>query len=231
MNYKTKNFPSVIYSREVVKKQAKYYKTMVSKDDEDEDENLIEKYLGYSERNRVSSQVKIYLDEYIEGPKYYRGVFDKVISLNEEDQVIYFVSSKGGRMDGLITLIEANRQCNAEILCVIIGECHSAASMFALTCSNISVSPSATMMVHYVSFGTGGKASDIRANVNHTLEFTEEYFREVYEGFLTEDEIDICINTGKELWFKSDEIIDRLESRQKYLEELDKEEDDEIPAN
>lgn len=226
--YETKNFPSVISSREVVRKQAKYYQSMLkARDDEDEEEMLMDKHLGYSERSRISTQVKVYLDEFIESPKYYRGVFDKVISLSEEDQVCYFISSKGGRMDGLITLIEANRLTQADILCVIVGECHSAASMFALTCSNISVSPSATMMVHYVSFGTGGKASDIRANVNHTLEFTEDYFREVYEGFLTEEEIDICINTGKELWFKSDEIINRLESRAKYLEQLSLEDDPE----
>lgn len=195
------------------------YRTF-SKDDDD-DENLLDKHLGYSERTKSITQIKVYLDEYIESPKYYRGVFDKVTSLDKEDQVIYYVSSRGGRMDGLITLIEANRQTEADILCVIIGECHSAASMFALSCPNISVSPSATMMVHYVSFGTGGKASDIRANVNHTLEFTEDYFREIYQGFLTEEEINTCIDSGKELWFKSDEIIQRLENRQKYFMELD----------
>lgn len=202
----------------------KNYSKFKNKSDEDEEDVPLENHLGYSERSRVSTQVKVYLDEFIESPKYYRGVFDKVISLGEEDQVVYFVSSKGGRMDGLITLIEANRQCNAEVLCVIIGECHSAASMFALTCENISVSPSATMMVHYVSFGTGGKGSDVRANVNHTLQFTEDYFRDIYEGFLTNEEIDICINTGKELWMQSNEIISRLELRQKYLLELEKEE-------
>lgn len=227
--FKTANFPAVEAARKIVAKQAVYYNSMMKNSDDDEDEILMDKHLGYSERTIHSTQVKVYLDERIEGPKYYRGVFDKVSSLGEGDQVIYYVSSPGGQMNGLITLIEANRQCNADILCVIIGECHSAASMFALTCPNISVSPSATMMVHYVSFGTGGKASDIRANVNHTLEFTEEYFREIYEGFLTEDEIDTCINTGKEIWFKSDEIIERLEARQKYFAELENDDLKEFP--
>ena len=219
--HSTKNFPSVIKTRNIVAKQAKYYNSMMKNTEKDDDLEILDKHLGYSERTLQTTQVRIYLDEAIKAPKYYRGVFDKVTSLSEGDQVVYYVSSPGGYMNGLISLIEANRMSDADILCVIVGECHSAASMFALTCPNISVSPSATMMVHYVSFGTGGKASDIRANVNHTLEFTEEYFREIYEGFLTEDEIETCINTGKELWFKSDEIISRLEVRQKHFANLD----------
>lgn len=219
--FKTANSSATEDARKIVSKQFAYYKSVMKNSDDDDDENLLDKHLGYSERTKSITQIKVYLDEYIESPKYYRGVFDKVTSLDKEDQVIYYVSSRGGRMDGLITLIEANRQTEADILCVIIGECHSAASMFALSCPNISVSPYATMMVHYVSFGTGGKASDIRANVNHTLEFTEDYFREIYQGFLTEEEINTCIDSGKELWFKSDEIVQRLENRQKYFMELD----------
>ena len=84
------------------------------------------------------------------------------------------------------------------------------------------------MMVHYVSFGTGGKASDIKANVNHTLDFTANYFREIYQGFLTEEEINSCIETGKEIWMQSDEIVDRLEKRQEYFLNKDAKEFPEI---
>ena len=195
--------------------------------EEDDEEVLSEKHLGYSERSVVSTQVKVYLDESIKSPKYYRGVVDKVTSLGEGDQVVYIVSSPGGQMDGMISLIEANRQTDADILCIISGICHSAASMFSLTCPNISVSPSATMLVHFVSFGTGGIASHVKANVDHTLDFCTNYFKEIYEGFLTEEEMDLCINSGKEIWLQSDEIISRLEARQKYFRKLDEIEDQE----
>ena len=49
----------------------------------------------------------------------------------------------------------------------------------------------------------------------------EEYFRDTYEGFLTEEEMDLCINLDKQMWMKADEIIERLERRQKYFQELD----------
>lgn len=206
-----------------------------SRDEDDEDDFDGERYLGYAERTKVIAQVKVFLDEHIKPPKYYRKIVDKVISLDEEDLLIYYVQSIGGRMDGLISLIEANRQCPAEIYCVIMGECHSAASMFALSCPNISVSPSASMMIHYVSFGAGGKASDIKANIDHTLDFCSSYFRDIYEGFLTEDEITACIESGKELWLKSDEIVERLEKRKAYFDSLREdtpdEADEEVVSN
>ena len=186
---------------------------------EDEIE-IKDQYLGFSERSQSFTQIKVYLDEDIKAPRYYRGVVDKVSSLGEGDQAIYYVSSPGGRMDGMISLIEANRETDADILCVIVGECHSAASMFALTCPNISVSPSASMMVHFVSFGAGGIASHVKANVDHTLDFCSNYFRDIYEGFLTEQEMDLCINSGKEIWMQAEEIVQRLENRQKYFKEL-----------
>lgn len=226
MKFKTANFPAVVASRNIVRKQADYYKSMMKADNLDYEPE--DKYLSYSEQSKVLTAINIYLDEDIKSPRYYRAVVDKVTSLNEGDQVYYYVASIGGRMDGLISLIEANRQTPADVICVIIGECHSAASMFALSCPNISVSPSATMMVHYVSFGTGGKASDIKANVNHTLDFTANYFREIYQGFLTEEEINSCIETGKEIWMQSDEIMDRLEKRQEYFLNKDAKEFPEI---
>ena len=202
------------------------YKYANFKNSDSDDEDLqMDKHLGYSERTQSSTQVKIYIDEPIRDPKYYRGVFDKVTSLSEGDQVVYIVSSPGGNMDGMISLIEANRQTDADILCIISGICHSAASMFALTCPNISVSPSSTMMVHFVSFGTGGIASHVKANVDHTLDFCTNYFKEIYEGFLTEEEMDLCINSGKEIWLQSDEIVSRLEARQEYFRKLDEIED------
>lgn len=222
----TKNFPAAIASRNIVRKQVDYYNSMMKADDHDIE--FEDKYLSYSEQSKVLTAINVYLDEDIKSPRYYRAVVDKVTSLNEGDQVYYYVASIGGRMDGLISLIEANRQTDADVICIIIGECHSAASMFALSCPNISVSPSATMMVHYVSFGTGGKASDIKANVNHTLDFTANYFREIYQGFLTEEEINSCIETGKEIWMQSDEIMDRLEKRQEYFLNKDAKEFPEI---
>lgn len=185
-----------------------------AKKDEDD---LVEMYLGYSERTHVSTCVNVYIDEPVAACKYYRGVVDRVTGLSEDDQVVYHISSPGGDLSGLISLVEANRQTEAEVVAVLVGDCHSAASMLALTCDNIAVLDSATMLVHHVSYGTSGKASDIKAYVQHNEAFCDKFFREVYEGFLTEVEIDLCINHGKELWLQADDIRSRLENKMQYM--------------
>jgi len=179
-------------------------------------------HLGYSESTitKVQTLVNVYIDERFYDAKYYRAVVDKVRSLQEGDQLQYFISSPGGDMDGMITLIEANRNCEADILANIVGECHSAASMFALSCPNITVSPSATMMVHHVTYGAIGKSSDVQAQLRHTADFCDKYFIQIYEGFLTEEEIKLCIEHGREIWMLSDEIVERLNKRNAYFENL-----------
>lgn len=194
----------------------KNYKTYKARRDT-EDDLEVDSHLGYSERTSVSTLVSIYLDEPIKEPKYYRAVVDKVMSLQEGDQLVYSISSPGGDMQGMISLIEANNNSGADILANIVGECHSTASMFALSCPNITVSPSATMMVHHVTFGAGGKSSDVQSQVKHTAEFCDNYFKDIYEGFLTESEINLCIEHGKEIWLMSEEIIQRLHNRNEYF--------------
>ena len=69
------------------------------------------------------------------------------------------------------------------------------------------------MLVHHVSFSTGGKAADIRAYVNHLNENTEELLRKTYTNFLSEVEIENVLN-GLQLWLDADEVISRLEKKQ-----------------
>ena len=117
--FKTANFPAVIASRNIVRNQVDYYKSMMKADNLDYEPE--DKYLSYSEQSKVLTAINVYLDEDIKSPRYYRAVVDKVTSLNEGDQVYYYVASIGGRMDGLISLIEANRQTPADVICIIIG--------------------------------------------------------------------------------------------------------------
>ena len=104
----------------------------------------------------------------------------------------------------------------AETCAYINGSCHSAGGLLALSCHGVVVSEYASMLVHFVSYGAIGKAADIFNNVMHEQKISEKLFKKVYKNFLTEDEIDSCID-GKEIWLDSDQIIERLEKRQDIL--------------
>lgn len=190
-------------------------------DSEDEDETQVSSFnplfLDHTERSIQLTQMTVYIDEGFREPKYYRRVADRIASLGANDEVKFIINSPGGRLDGLVTLLDALQQTDANSIAVISGEAHSAASILALNCNQVYVSDYSTMLVHNVSFGAVGKGSDVRDQVKHTLDFSERIFRQTYTGFLSEEEINQVLN-GKEIWLVGEEIAERLESKIAYLE-------------
>jgi len=172
-------------------------------------------FLPYAERHVVLSEITYYIDEDVIAPSYYRHVVEKLSQLTENDQVRCMINSSGGMLAGLNSLMEATRNTSASTLAVLTGECHSAASILALMHDEITVSPYATMLVHFVRYGTSGKGQDVLDEVQHTHSTSVELFKMAYEGFLTEAEIDDCIK-GKQLYLNAKGITDRLELRQTY---------------
>jgi len=147
-----------------------------------------------------------------------------VVLLNTRDDVIEFeIHSGGGQYNGLSALLSALLRTEATSVAYLNGECHSAASMLALSCDSVQVSPFCTMLCHFASFGHAGKGSDVLSAVNHTYNNSVEIFREVYRGFLTEDELDKCID-GKEYWFDAEEIMQRLQAREDMINSVEESE-------
>lgn len=193
----------------------------VIQSEEDEILGSPEKFLGYTQYTQTSQSIVIDLDEEIQSAKYYRHVCNKLIELGENDTVDINICSGGGDLEGFLVLYDAINKTLADTTANVKGFCDSAASMIALSCPNIQVSPYATMLVHFVEFGLPrDRASDLRKRVNHLNDFCHDLFVNVYAGFLTEDEIKACVNDGKQMLMQYDEIVERLENRAAMLEEV-----------
>ena len=188
---------------------------------DDEFDDLASAYLLPNIRTMQVRHVSISIDEEVKSPKYYRAIAEELQSLNSNDYVQFRINSPGGSLWGLITLLQAIEQTDANVLAIIEGECHSAASILALNCPNVMVSPFASMMIHNVSYGTFGKDADIVAHVSSISEYSKRLVNETYKGFLSDAEIEAVLN-GKEIWLQADEIEQRLEARSKYFEKLSK---------
>jgi ATP-dependent protease ClpP protease subunit len=193
-------------------------------DDEDKEFTSHEPYLEFYEQSMQVTQLVVPIDEAILGPKYYRRLCQRIDTLGVHDEVKFVINSNGGMMDGLVGILNSINNTEATCIAEITGNCHSAASILALNCAAVKVGAYANRMVHYISFGTGGQGSHVRDMVKHTLDFSERLFRDTYEGFLTDKELEDVIE-GKELWFNSEEIAKRLEDRIAFLSSL---EDDEV---
>ena len=185
--------------------------------------------LGYFMKQKIATQYTVTIDEAFTEPSYYRGVVSMLMGASEEDTVIFLINSPGGRLSGLLTLLEGINMTDATTLAVLVGECASAASMFALHCDQVFVSENATMLCHNVSYGTNGKGSDVLAHVNHVAKTSEKLLRNTYKHFLDEQEI-LQLLSGQEIYMDSEEIKQRLQKKAEALEAEEVGNDDEEDA-
>lgn len=201
--------------------------TNKSREDDDDDESG-SKQLGYFTQTSQATCLTIPIDEPIKEAQYYRQCVQAICNTGEGDQIEFEIASPGGSLTGLVALLTAMEKTLATTVAHINGDCHSAASMLALSCDSIYVSPYASMLVHFVSYGSAGKATDVKSHVNHVHNTSEKLFRDIYEIFLSEEEIEKCIG-GYELWLDSEAIALRLTKKYEFLQAQEDSEEDSEP--
>lgn len=172
-------------------------------------------YINTSERTAKHSDV--FLDRDIEEPSDYRELISILFNASEYDSIHIFINSAGGNLDTALAIIEGIQHSMASVTAFLIGSCHSAASMIALSCSQLIITDSANMLVHSASFGTGGTTSNVKSHTDFVVKQTNKLLDEVYEGFLTEEEMK-SIRLGVEMWLDAKEIRKRVKRRLKLLE-------------
>lgn len=169
-------------------------------------------FINYSKTQEVLNDITLHLDEEIREPKYYRYIFDELESLTENCIVRIRVNTTGGSLTGAFAILEAIENTRATVYCHIVGDCHSAGSIIALSCPYISVGKNASMLIHAPSYGNSGKANDIS---KQSLHYTEQFvvlYNEVYKDFLSEAEIKEVLK-GNDIWLNAEEITTRLENK------------------
>lgn len=205
-------------------KQLNFNRKLNTDFDDEEDQVGNQAQLGYFVNTKTFHQYTVPLDEDFVQPNYYRAVLSMLDNAEEGDTVVFNISSRGGALSGLQVLLEAVKSTQAHTVAVLVGQCASAASIFALHTDTVIVTDSADMMVHFVSYTTGGKGADVLSHVKHVAKTSEKLIRNTYKDFLSESEIDAIIE-GKEVYFDADEIRERLANREE-ARELEYSEDD-----
>ncbi len=192
---------------------------MKNKQQQDNEDTISADELGYFVKVIPTTIITIPIDEPIRESRYYRQVVSGISELNESDEIHFKISSPGGQLVGLETLLSAIRQSPATSVAFIEADCHSAASLLALNCDAVSVSDFGNMLVHFVSFGTVGPSNHVIKHAEHIRKTSEKLFRETYEYFLTEEEITKCVEDDYQLWLDAEQILQRFEHRIKMLQE------------
>lgn len=166
---------------------------------------FLEPYNSPIDINRYS----FHLDEDIAEPRYYRSMVEIMVNCSPNDEVSIYFCTEGGLFSGAIAIIHAIKHCPCPVAGILYGEAMSAGSAILLNCDNIVVDSNASIMVHGMSYGTGGKATDIEAYVNFSSKENKRFLKETYEDFLTADEMEKVMR-GDNLYFNSKESAEKI---------------------
>lgn len=159
--------------------------------------------------------IYVNLDTDIEEPMYYREVFEKLESADDKTKFIFNINSYGGFLSTTIQFINSIRNAKAETVARVYTA-KSAASIIALSCKKIEVMPHSVMMVHNIQWGAPyGDVNKGKWRMDYATQYAEKLFKDIYNGFLTEEEIEKVVKEGKEIWLIESEIKERLKNRGK----------------
>jgi ATP-dependent protease ClpP protease subunit len=190
-------------------------RTKVDLDDDEEFDLDSTRQLGYFVQSFGGHRYTVHINEAVKEPAYYTNVVNMMCNATENDTIVFMLNSPGGMLDGLASLLDAIDMTEARTLGYLQGRCHSAASILALHCDEVFVGKHAQMLCHNVSYGTGGKGSDIVSHVQHMTKISENLMYDTYVGFLSEAEIADMLD-GKEIYLDSEQIQERLEKMKVY---------------
>lgn len=172
--------------------------------------------LGFYHKENISNLYRFCLDEEIGDLPYYRDLIHALNNATENDVIELRIITDGGSLETTECIISAIRSSEASVV-GIVEKAYSAGSMIALACPEIVLTDFATMMIHTGSYGTGGSHNKIKQYVDFSEKKLNRVIDDVYEGFLTPEEIE-TVKQGTDFWMFVEEIGDRLDKRNEYFQ-------------
>jgi len=165
-----------------------------------------------------------YLSEEIGDPNTYIEMIHRIKSAREDDVIYIYLNTPGGRLDTGIQILTAMRNTAAHVVTVLEGEVCSMGTFIFLSGDEFVVNDFSMFMIHNFSTGTFGKGHEVGAYIESiTIEFSK-MARQVYAGFLTEEELDRVIK-GEDFWMGADDVRKRLTRMIKLMQKKVKEEE------
>jgi ATP-dependent Clp protease protease subunit len=169
-----------------------------------------------SAQQHTFTHYDVFIDDEVGEPSEYREFISTLFNSGEGDTITIYINSPGGHLDSALSIIEGLKNTQAHVTGVIMGACHSAASLISMYCHEVAVMDNAYSLVHTASFGSSGNTNNVRSHTEFTVRMVEKLLNETYEGFLSKEELE-DVKHGVELWFDADDIRKRMQSRVKYL--------------
>ena len=154
----------------------------------------------------------IFIDKELVQPLDWRLELDTIRIAPPNDIVNLRINCPGGSDMVMGAFVKAIAECQGHVVGHIEHTCASAATIIFLACHEFIVSDDAEFMVHTSSLGYGGKQNNFNEYAIFVNKSNERLMRKYYEGFLSQEEIDLTLK-GADLWMNSEEVIERLQNK------------------
>lgn len=164
----------------------------------------------------------MYLHGVISDPTQFYEHYAVMKSAQPDDLIKLYINSPGGDLATTMEYVEHMRDCQAPILAMIGMNCASGASVIALNADGWDITPFSTFLVHGFSYGIGGSAPHVMNHASFNSKLNERFVREIYKGFLTEEEFSDVFK-GIDILIDSDDLGRRLSEIAKMREEEENE--------
>lgn len=150
----------------------------------------------------------IYITTEIGDPQEYIELVDLLHSAKDEDNINIYLNTPGGNSDAMIMVVNALSDTAGTTTAYITGTVASAGTAIALACDNLVPMAYSEFMIHTYSMGTYGKSHEIAARVDFTNKQWENFARDVYTPFLTDEELSAVLR-GEDKYFSAEEVAVR----------------------
>lgn len=124
------------------------------------------------------------------------------------------LNTPGGLVSSAFMLINAMKKCQAPIHGIVTGEVASAGTIIAMFCDTLEVEDYAQFMVHNYSHGVHGGGAQVKDYVDFTDREFSKNVKEIYNDFLTPEEMEQVSRSDKELWFNKEQVLERWARKQ-----------------
>lgn len=161
----------------------------------------------------VAQLHEFYLSGPIEDAENYIEWFDIIRNASTVDTIRIYINSPGGDLYTTLQFLRVIAETQAHVTTSVEGACMSAATMIFLHGHSQEVTPHSLFMFHNYSAGVFGKGGEMYDQLQFERRWSENFMREVYSEFLTEDEIQSMMH-NKDIWMDSEEVIRRLTQMQ-----------------
>ncbi len=155
------------------------------------------------------------------GPIYSPTQFSQLTTvlnlMQEDDDLVLNISSGGGSLTAVDSLLHGMRKCEGHIHGIATGEVSSAATFVLLECDTYELSEGFEAVLHCGSLGTGGNFNEVAISAPFQLQHMENYLRRAYEGFVDDTELSAMFK-GQDLLLDASAWCERDAKRQDYFQ-------------